>query len=210
MATSKSAPNGGKKPSTKKMNGAESASGKSAQSKSTALVVDVKPKRDPFFSDPNSINEFCDYIAEGGHMAGFCMAKGLKYNAVNWWVISSPVRDELYARARSCRADVLFDEVVGIADESTVTTKYDGEDVVLALDATAVARNRLRVEARKWAASKLKPGSYGDKTTTELTGLNGGPMQLAAMDLKGLSAAELETMRALMAKAAGASGTGGL
>lgn len=203
MATSKSTPNGGKKPPAKTVKGAKS------KSKPTELIVDVKPKRDPFFSDPNSINEFCDYIAEGGHMAGFCMAKGLKYNAVNWWVISSPTRDEMYARARSCRADVLFDEVVGIADESTVTTKYDGEDMVLALDATAVARNRLRVEARKWAASKLKPGSYGDKTTTELTGLNGGPMQLAAMDLKGLSAAELETMRALMAKAAGASGTGG-
>ena len=53
----------------------------------------------------------------------------------------------------------------------------DGEDVALALDATAVARNRLRVDARKWVASKLKPKKYGDKMTQEHTGADGGAIQ---------------------------------
>ena len=47
-------------------------------------------------------------------------------------------------------------------------------------DATAVARNRLRVDARKWLASKMAPKKYGDKLQTELTGANGGSIQVAS------------------------------
>ena len=170
----------------------------------TELVVDVKPKRDPFFTDPESIGEFCDYVSAGGHLAGFCRERGLKYNAVDWWIEQNTERSEMYARARTRRADVLADEIVAISDETCVEAKYNGEDVKLVLDATAVARNRLRVDTRKWAASKLRPGTYGDKVTTELTGANGGAIQVAAVSLKGLSDSELEIMKALMSKAAAA------
>jgi hypothetical protein len=69
----------------------------------------------------------------------------------------------MYARAREDQADTLADEIVGISDESAITAKVDGEEVRFALDATAVARNRLRVDARKWVAAKLKPRKYGDR-----------------------------------------------
>lgn len=166
----------------------------------TALVVDVKPKRDPFFSNPESINEFCDYIAAGGHMAGFCADRGLKYNAVDWWIEQNPSRTAMYARAKMRRADVLFDEIVAIADESCVETRYEGDEVKLVLDSTAVARNRLRVDTRKWAASKLRPGTYGDKITQEITGAGGGAIQIAAVNLRGLSESELKQMETLLAK----------
>ena len=32
----------------------------------------------------------------------------------------------------------------------------------------------------KWAAAKLLPKKYGDRTTTEITGANGAPIQLEA------------------------------
>ena len=38
----------------------------------------------------------------------------------------------------------------------------DGHTEVV-FDATAVARNKLRVDARKWLASKMAPKKYGDK-----------------------------------------------
>ena len=171
--------------------------------KTTELVVDVKPKRDPFFTDPESINEFCDYIAAGGNMAAFCRERGLKYNAVDWWVEQNDTRSQMYARACARRADVLADEIVAIADEAVVETKYEGEEIRLVLDATAVARNRLRVDARKWAASKLRPSKYGDKVTQEITGKDGGAVQVAAVNLKGLSDEELKVMEQLMLKAAG-------
>ena len=69
----------------------------------------------------------------------------------------------MYTRAREDRADKLADELVAISDEVEVSARYEGEEVRLSLDAAAVARNRLRVDARKWVASKLKPRVYGDK-----------------------------------------------
>lgn len=53
-----------------------------------------------------------------------------------------------YARAREAQAHNEVDEIRSIADEATP------EDVAVA---------RLRVDARKWRASKLAPKKYGDK-----------------------------------------------
>jgi hypothetical protein len=109
------------------------------------------------------IDELCQHIVSGGHMAEFCRARDFAYTTVLSWVNADPTRVELYARAREDRSDKLADEIVAISDEVDVRTKIDGEDVSLALDATAVARNRLRIDARKWVAAKLKPRMYGDK-----------------------------------------------
>lgn len=115
---------------------------------------------------PASFSDFLSFIASNGtkgHMAAFCNAKGIPYTTLLTWVNSDPSRSEMYARAREDRADVLADEIVDISDEVEVVAKMKGEEVVLVLDAAAVSRNKLRVDARKWAASKLKPRTYGDK-----------------------------------------------
>jgi hypothetical protein len=71
---------------------------------------------------------------------------------------------EQYARAREEQADGYADEIVAIADEPPqLVTKDDGEDVEVSLDSAAIQRQRLRIDARKWVASKLKPKKYGDK-----------------------------------------------
>lgn len=51
-----------------------------------------------------------------------------------------------YARAREEQADYLADEIVSIADEEEDPQKA-----------------RVRIDARKWTASKLRPKRYGDK-----------------------------------------------
>ena len=96
-------------------------------------------------------------------MVGYCAENMVPYTTVREWMTETEDRKAMYARAREDRADKLADEIVGISDEVDVTVRHDGEDVTLALDATAVARNRLRMDARKWVASKLKPRTYGDK-----------------------------------------------
>lgn len=68
-----------------------------------------------------------------------------------------------YARAREAQADILADEILDIADETQVDARYNGEDVTLDISSNAVARNRLRVDARKWYTSKLAPKKYGEK-----------------------------------------------
>jgi len=46
----------------------------------------------------------------------------------------------------------------------------------------------------------MLPKVYGDKVQTELTGEGGGPIQLAAVDLRKLSDDELEAMENIMQK----------
>jgi len=53
-----------------------------------------------------------------------------------------------YARAKEDQADYFVEDILQIADMSTP------DDIQVA---------RLRVDTRKWAASKYKPKKYGDK-----------------------------------------------
>mgnify|MGYP000917457764 FL=1 len=69
----------------------------------------------------------------------------------------------------------LADEILNISDEADVEVRYDGEDTRLDLSATAVARNRLRVDTRKWMLSKMLPKVYGDKI--EVKGDPDNPLQ---------------------------------
>ena len=66
-----------------------------------------------------------------------------------------------YAQAREQQADLLADEIIEIADDSSGDVIEVNGKVVM--DHEFAARSRLRVDARKWKASKLAPKKYGDK-----------------------------------------------
>lgn len=113
---------------------------------------------------PDSLSNFMAHIAGGGHMAGWCGGFGIPYTNMLRFVTGDPVRAELYARAREDRADVLADEIVAISDEAEIQLKETMPGITMAVyDSTAVQRNKLRVDARKWVAAKLRPRVYGDK-----------------------------------------------
>lgn len=82
------------------------------------------------------------------------------------WFRSHPEFLEQYTRAKEESADALIEEMMDIADDGTNdwTTK-EGKDgkVYTAVDHENINRSRLRVDTRKWVASKLKPKKYGDK-----------------------------------------------
>lgn len=64
-----------------------------------------------------------------------------------------------YARARDIQAEVMFDEILQIADGSDKVVDKGNEK-----KASAYAQNqKLRVDARKWYLSKVLPKKYGDK-----------------------------------------------
>ena len=113
----------------------------------------------------------CDRLGVGESLRSICRGDEMPaLSTVFKWLNQQPAFADQYARAREEQAEALADEIVAIADEADVAVKHEGEEVRLALDATGVARNRLRVDARKWAASKLKPKKYGDKIQTEHSG----------------------------------------
>ena len=68
---------------------------------------------------------------------------------------------EQYARAKEMQADILAAEIIEISDNES-RDLLDGEFGQQG-NTTAVQRDKLKVDARKWAASKLAPKKYGDK-----------------------------------------------
>ena len=70
------------------------------------------------------------------------------------WLDSDEEFRQRYARAKEASADVMAEEIMEIADD-------------LSDDANS---RRVRVDARKWIASKLKPKSYGERVEAHLSG----------------------------------------
>jgi hypothetical protein len=84
-----------------------------------------------------------------------------------------------YARAKEEQADFMIEEMIEIADDGTndLMTVEKGDVAYEVENKEVTNRSKLRVETRKWIASKLKPKKYGDKIGHELTGKDGGPIQ---------------------------------
>ncbi len=124
------------------------------------------PGRPTMYSDALAA-EICRLMAEEGlSVRKLCELPGMpsRITIINW--LADDRHTEFlnqYTRAREALADYHAEATVDIADEADVVVRHDGEDVTLDLSATAVARNRLRMDARKWYASKLAPKKYGER-----------------------------------------------
>jgi len=120
--------------------------------------------------------EICDRLSKGESMHKLCDEEDMpKEWRVYDWLKEFPDFLKKYAHAREIQAERLAQEIIEIADSSDKDIII-GEDGKIRTDWENVQRSRLRVDARKWVASKLLPKKYGDKMTNELTGLDGEPL----------------------------------
>jgi hypothetical protein len=75
--------------------------------------------------------------------------------------------------AYETRAEIMADELLEISDENpreiTTITQGDRTSEIDRTDGAGVQRNRLRVDTRKWIASRLLPKKYGDKVELGVT-----------------------------------------
>jgi hypothetical protein len=78
------------------------------------------------------------------------------------WVDENAEKSKQYERSIELRSEFLFDEMFEIADKQgeDVTLDKDGNKV---LNHNIVQRNRLQIDVRKWALSKMMPKKFGDK-----------------------------------------------
>lgn len=90
------------------------------------------------------------------------------------WIEDDAEKAKQYARACEVRADAIFDEIIDIADDKRLDITYSEAGVQTA-NTEFIARSRVRIDARKWIASKLNPKKYGDKTI--LSGDKENPIQ---------------------------------
>jgi hypothetical protein len=108
-------------------------------------------------------DRICAQLSEGNSLRSVCRQESMpSATTVFNWLRTNPGFLEQYARAKEESADALADEMLDIADNT---------------DEEAQSR-RVRVDTRKWIASKLKPKKYGDKIDATLSGPEGGPIQV--------------------------------
>lgn len=74
-----------------------------------------------------------------------------------------------YAHAKELQADVIFDSLTDIADDSMNDTTKD-EEGNIRVNHEIVKRSALRVDTRKWVLAKSRPKKYGDSTKVEHSG----------------------------------------
>lgn len=129
----------------------------------------------------------CERIANGESLRAICSEEGMPaQSSVFKWLSAHTEFSEKYTRAREAQADVLFDEILQIADTPIIgekrKVKDDGGIEISSGD--MIEHRRLQVDARKWMASKLLPKKYGDKITNEVTGADGAPFQVVIKQFK--------------------------
>lgn len=87
-------------------------------------------------------------------------------STINLWRVKHSEFSERYAVAKLKQADLLAEECLDIADESRGDIKLDKDGNEIC-NTEFIARSRLRVDTRKWLASKLLPKQYGERKTEE-------------------------------------------
>jgi hypothetical protein len=114
--------------------------------------------------------EMGDYICELVSSTGYGLLKLTKLfpelpnkMTINRWRHRVPEFRAQYAQAKCEQADILAEECLEIADDDSNDTKLtpDGFEVC---NTEFIARARLRVDTRKWLASKLLPKQYGQNS----------------------------------------------
>jgi len=90
----------------------------------------------------------CTQIAAGQSLNSICKQPDMpSIVTVYKWLDDNSDFLKKYARAKDDAADTIVSEIIDIADNSDL----DPQD------------RRVKIDARKWVAGKLKPKKYGDK-----------------------------------------------
>lgn len=106
------------------------------------------------------VSLICQRISGGESLRKICSSEGMPViNTVWTWLNKYADFSQRYARAREEQADLFAEEIIELADMA-----------MEAKDNVQAQAYRLRVDARKWVASKLKPKSYGDRVEANISG----------------------------------------
>ena len=132
----------------------------SNQIAANSLTKEGQPRRHAVFVQysPEIAQTICDYIAEGLSLPKICKKPGMPARfTIRRWLDDHPEFAVLHDKAREDAAESFANEIVDLADAKPPLDQWGR------IDSAFVQRQRLRVDARKWVASKLKARVYGDR-----------------------------------------------
>ena len=147
---------------------------------------------------PEIEDEICRRISEGEPLRAICRDEHMpSWRTIYDWIEKDEAFAAHIAHARDLGFDAIAESTLDIADDgrNDWVERLDKDQVPIGyqLNGDHVQRSKLRVETRLKLLAKWCPKKYGERTAMELTGANGGPVQMtdteAAAKLAGLIAA---------------------
>lgn len=127
----------------------------------------AKKKGRPTIYSKGLAEKICSRLAEGQSLRVICLDENMpNASTVHAWVLEDKRGfSKQYARARDIQAEVMFDEILEIADDGSndLMTITKGDLSYNVEDREVTNRSRLRVDSRKWYLSKVLPKKFGDK-----------------------------------------------
>ena len=111
-------------------------------------------------------DSLCAQLADGLSMRTICRAEDMPDKATVFrWLRTNQSFCDQYTRAKEESADALSDEMLDISDDAQNDWMEQNakENAGWVANGEHIQRSRLRIETRKWLASKLKPKKYGEK-----------------------------------------------
>jgi len=131
-------------------------------------------------------DRICDLIVSGESLTSIAAQIGIHVSTLITWTELDPQRSARIREARQ-RSGRIWDEKAEAV-------------IAMAGDPFELSKAKELAHHYRWRAKAIAPRDYGEKVSTEHTGKGGGPIQIAAVDLRNLNDAELEHMQSMLAK----------
>jgi hypothetical protein len=114
-------------------------------------------------------------IEQGSSLRKILSQKGYPSSQTFYkWISEDEIKAKQYARACEVRSDLIFDEILEIADDPREDAIVTDNGIVM--NTEFVQRSKLRIDARKWVLAKMNPKKYGDKVENTIVGDNEKPI----------------------------------
>lgn len=106
--------------------------------------------------------EICARLVNGESLRAICRDDNMPdVKTVYLWMAQNETFLQQYTKAKEDQADTLQEDILDIADTEPMQVVDDKG--VARIDSAHVNWMRLRIDSRKWIASKLKPKKYGER-----------------------------------------------
>lgn len=133
-------------------------------------MSDTKRKGRPTDYTKDTADKICEKISGGLSLRAICAEDGMPARGTVYrWLIENADFQDQYTRARDKQADYFAEEIIEIADSAEA-------------ESAAVAKAKLQIDARKWAASKIAPKKYGDKQEIDVKSSDGSMRPSVRLD----------------------------
>jgi hypothetical protein len=128
-------------------------------------VIERKRKglNNPVYTEREIWPKILEKISCGQSLVSAVKSLGIPYATAKYQIRKNDSIKAEYYKAIEERGDYLADELVDLADEMPPS------DLDPTLINAWVNRQRLRIDARKWSAAKLRPKQWGDKIDVSVT-----------------------------------------